>query len=124
MNLLSSHRYKKTVRSANDTSSSSMRPILAVNLPSLGKTNFTSRTHYGSWWKRLFDIPEDLFIHDEPRCKESGYIFVSDLRNRWTCGDTKTLAHHIMLTDHLFRHERQPHPVAIDCMHGPDEAYI
>jgi len=51
-----------------------------------------------------FNIPEDLFIHDEPRCKESGYSFASDSRNRWTSRDAKSLVRHVFVTDFLFRH--------------------
>ena len=51
-----------------------------------------------------FDIPDDLFIHDEPRKCEPGYSFVSDARNSWSLRDAKTLAHHILITDHLFDH--------------------
>ena len=50
-----------------------------------------------------FDMPEDLFIHDEPRSKEPGYSFASDARNRWSSGDAKTLVHHVLITDHLYR---------------------
>jgi hypothetical protein len=31
----------------------------------------------------LFTIPDDEFIHDNPRCRTPGYGFVNDIRNLW-----------------------------------------
>ena len=50
-----------------------------------------------------FDIPDSLFIHDEPRGRDAGYGFVADRRNSWTQPDSKTLVQHVINTETLFQ---------------------